>query len=139
LSALSEVSQAAGFGALPNEEEDILGPFEAVREIPPGQPVLLTDSPTHIRIAAPMEFPGYLVLADAYYPGWHAYLDDERADIAPADHAFRAVFVPAGRHIVDFRYEPGSLRVGAVVSGLAWLVFAMLAIWRGNFLRRAAG
>jgi hypothetical protein len=127
LSALAAASEVAGFGSAAGSAEDVLGPFEALRDAPVGQPVLLTESPTHIRIAAPMEFSGYLVLADTYYPGWRAYVDGARAEIVPANHAFRAVFVPPGQHVVEFRYESGSVLVGAVLSGLAWLAFAALA------------
>jgi uncharacterized membrane protein YfhO len=75
-----------------------------------------------------MEFSGYLVLSDTFYPGWRAFVDGRRAEIVPADHAFRAVYVPVGQHVVEFRYQPGSLQFGAILSALAWLAFAALAL-----------
>lgn len=61
---------------------------------------------------------GLLVLTDTYMPGWHATIDGQTAPLYVADHAFRAVAVPAGRHQVTFSYAPLSFRLGALISGL---------------------
>ena len=57
---------------------------------------------------------GELVLADAYYPGWEAYVDGKPATIYPADVALRGVFVPAGTHTVTMEYSPESVTLGAL-------------------------
>lgn len=64
-----------------------------------------------------------LVLTDVFYPGWHARVDGVETPIRRTDYAFRGVVVPAGRHVVEFRYEPASFRVGGLMSlaGLALL------------------
>lgn len=67
---------------------------------------------------------GFLVVADAYYPGWEAAVDGMAARLVRADYLFRAVKVPAGRHRVELRYRPASFTAGAVLSLLAlvaWL------------------
>ena len=46
-----------------------------------------------------------------------------------ADEAFRAVRVPAGAHQVSFRFEPMSLRLGLVISGLALMGLVALGVW----------
>jgi hypothetical protein len=83
--------------------------------------------------------PGYLFLGDAFYPGWNAYIDDKLVDLYRANEAFRAVWVPAGEHQVSFRYEPVSLRLGSVISGLALLVVLGLAVWALRAAAPAAG
>ena len=74
---------------------------------------------------------GFLVLADAWYPGWHATVDGERVPVYQAVALFRAVFVPAGEHEVRFYYESTFLRTGAVVTAVA-----LLALLLGAFLLR---
>lgn len=66
--------------------------------------------------------PAFLLLADAWYPGWEAEVDGAPARLYRADYAFRAVAVPAGDHVVDFVYRPRSVRIGAALSVAALLV-----------------
>lgn len=49
---------------------------------------------------------GWLVLSDRFVPGWRASLDGAPVPILRADLAFRAVEVPAGRHLVEMTYRP---------------------------------
>ena len=79
--------------------------------------------------------PAYLVLFDAWFPGWTARIDGVEARLYRADHAFRAVWVSAGRHAVDFHYRPMSVVVGGVISGLALIIVAVLVVGhRGRVL-----
>lgn len=65
---------------------------------------------------------GYVFLSDAYYPGWNVYVDGTQSTLLRANYAFRAVEVPAGRHVVEFRYEPWSFRIGALISGISLMI-----------------
>jgi hypothetical protein len=59
---------------------------------------------------------GVLVLADVFYPGWKAKLDGHETRLYRADSVLRAVFVPTGRHEIEFEYSPLSFRVGATLT-----------------------
>ena len=61
---------------------------------------------------------GYLVLTDAYYPGWRAYVDGEERPLYRADYMFRAVPIPSGRHLIQFRYRPESFETGLAMARL---------------------
>jgi hypothetical protein len=74
---------------------------------------------------------GYVVTTDTYYPGWNAYLDDDRVAVYRANLAFRAVYVPAGTHLLEYRYEPRSFRCGVLLAACALgtvIAMASLAI-----------
>jgi hypothetical protein len=60
--------------------------------------------------------PGYLVLTDAYFPGWTAEADGQPTEVLPAYHAFRAVAVPKWTSEVVFRYKPKEVKIGIVAS-----------------------
>lgn len=107
------------------EEEVILapeGPGILSLDAPGGDRVeILTYKPEHIVISADLEEEGYLVLTDTYYPGWRAVIDGLDVPIHRADLLFRAVYLPAGQHRVEFVYDPLSLKVGAAISLVALL------------------
>jgi hypothetical protein len=78
--------------------------------------VTLQDIPNGSTIRANLDAPGYLVLADTWYPGWQATVDGERVEFLRANYAFRAVPLDAGDHIIEMLYRPLSVRLGIVVS-----------------------
>jgi uncharacterized membrane protein YfhO len=92
---------------------------------------VLQDGNDEIRTSVAAEGAGYLVIADSLRYGWEAFVDGKPARLFPAEHALAAVFVPAGTHQVDVRYEPKPWRVGLIVSGVSvvLLLGALLAPW----------
>jgi hypothetical protein len=91
-----------------------------------GRVRLLSLRPDEVRVEAELSEPGYVVLVDAYGPGWRATVDGRDAPVLRANMAFRAVRVDAGRHVVSQVYRPWSVALGLVVSG-ATLAGALLA------------
>lgn len=85
--------------------------------------------------------PSLLVFADTDYVGWRAYVDDREVPILRANHAFKAVRVDPGRHLVRFVFDPWSFRVGAALTGVGLAIVAALLGWSavGRSRRRAAG
>jgi len=92
-------------------------------------------SADRVVISAESDRGGYLVLTDAWFPGWTASVDGRATPVQRANHAFRAVKLPPGRHQVDFRYAPMSIRLGFGLTAFAAVVTALLA-WSGG---RSAG
>ena len=82
---------------------------------------IVSYKPEAVEIEAELATPGYMVLTDAWYPGWEATVDGEPATIQRADILFRAVALDAGRHRIVFTFRPVSLRIGAGTS-LAGLI-----------------
>ena len=87
-----------------------------------------------VMISAESDRGGYLVLTDAWFPGWTAYVDGRETRVERADHAFRAVKLAPGRHDVEFRYAPISVRLGLALSALAAVVTGVLA-WPRTAIR----
>ncbi len=72
----------------------------------------------------------YLVLVEAYDPGWTARVDDRPARVHRANFAFRAVAVPEGRHEVQLRYRPRGVVLGSVASGVTLAAVLLGWAWR---------
>jgi hypothetical protein len=96
----------------------------------------LRDGPNGVTIRASLEEPGYLILADTWYPGWHVTVDGEPDQTLRANHAFRAVQLDAGEHFVEMRYHPRSVVVGRAVS-LMTLVVVTLGCLASERLRHS--
>jgi uncharacterized membrane protein YfhO len=71
--------------------------------------------------------PGWLTVTGAFAPGWRARIDGTPAPVVRANGVFRAVRVPAGRHLVDVRYRPPAVVAGAGLSLASAAVAAALA------------
>lgn len=90
---------------------------------------------SEIHLSTYLAEPGLVVLSDAYYPGWTAYIDDQKRPIYPTNLAMRGVFVEAGQHTLRFAYEPRSLRVGLGVS-LGFLLILVAGVGGEVLYRR---
>jgi hypothetical protein len=75
--------------------------------------------PEHVLLQVSAPLPGVAVLMDTPYPGWEATVDGSPAVIVPCNAVGRAVAVPAGRHAVEMRFRPASVRAGLFLSLLA--------------------
>src|SRR5207253_662842 len=77
---------------------------------------ITTYEPDQIRLHATSTTAGLIVLSEVYYPAWHAYVDGQPTPVYRADHALRAVAVPAGDHDVELRFESATLAAGLAIS-----------------------
>jgi O-antigen/teichoic acid export membrane protein len=130
-------------------------PPDAQGEWPLQPASVVVHSPLVVFADVDMPGPGWLVLADSYFPGWKAYRSERSADlpeaktepagemeveIARADGNFRAVWLEAGPHRVRFKYTPMSFKLGLYGSFMAVVVlFLLLLYWIwGRFYRESA-
>lgn len=76
--------------------------------------------------------PQLAVFSEIYYPkGWKSFIDGKEAPHIQTDYVLRGMIIPAGKHQIEFKFEPGSYYVGNKVS-LASSVLLLLAI--GGYL-----
>lgn len=73
----------------------------------------------------------YLLLSEVDFPGWRAEVDGAERPVVRADFALRAIPLAAGDRVVRLSYEPGSLRLGALVTLLAAAAGVALLRWGG--------
>lgn len=74
------------------------------------------------------------VFSEIYYPdGWQVTVDGQPATLGRADYILRALYLPAGEHTVEMRFDPQSLHVteGIAYTALALMVVGIMAVtWR---------
>ncbi|MEZ5857054.1 MAG: hypothetical protein R3D67_20805 [Hyphomicrobiaceae bacterium] len=59
---------------------------------------------TRVTVTVDTSQPGYLVLNDVWHPWWRATVDGRPMPLLKANLMFRAVALPAGRHVVQFEF-----------------------------------
>lgn len=97
-------------------------------DVPPartfaGTSRVVSFRPDRVLLEADLAEAGYVVLVDAYGPGWGATVDGRPVPLLRANVAFRAVRVPAGRHQIELVDRPSS-----VIAGLSASLLTLLAL-----------
>ncbi|MCJ7739052.1 MAG: YfhO family protein, partial [Anaerolineae bacterium] len=90
--------------------------------------IVLQDAPNRVTISAVLAAPGYLVVADTWYPGWRATVDGRRVDLLRANHTFRAIWLDAGEHAVEMVFRPASVQWGIAVTVATVLGLVIAAV-----------
>jgi hypothetical protein len=101
-------------------EPDLVS-LEELSGLPTAEVTTKINEPERIALEVALPAPGYLVLSDAIYPGWKATVDGVPAEILRANVHFRAVFLNAGTHVVEFTFKSSSYTVGLSISIAAFV------------------
>ena len=96
--------------------------------------IKLTDyQPNDLKYEATVNSGSQLaVFSEIYYPkGWKSFIDGKETPHIQVDYVLRGLVIPAGKHQVEFKFEPSSYYLGNKVS-LASSILLLLAI--GGYL-----
>jgi len=65
------------------------------------------------------KFASPVIFSEIYYPeGWNCYIDGKQVADFRANYILRGVMVPAGKHKIEWKFEPKSMETGSLVSGI---------------------
>ena len=99
---------------------------------------LVAYEPNDLKYEVSSEKGGVVVFSEIYYPGWQAYIDGVEAPHGRADYILRAMNVPAGKHTVEFKFDPKSLHttetIAFVALGLLAMAVLLLLVLQGKAL-----
>ncbi len=92
-------------------------------------------APNHYRAAVAMPESGHAALHQFWFPGWSATVDARAEEVAPAGPAaLVSCAVPAGEHVVEFRYTSLPQRR----AGIAASLLAVVALCGACVIKRRA-
>jgi membrane protein YfhO len=123
------VLQEAPASVHPTVEEAGPGP----PDVSPGRAAIVREGSDELVVDAFAREDGFLLLADMYYPGWHATVDGVPTPIYRANVSLRGIALPKGQHTVRFSYEPRPFFLGLWITVT---VLAVLFVWLGAAIYR---
>jgi hypothetical protein len=85
-----------------------------------------------VDLRADVTEPSVLVVSQAHYPGWKAWVDGAPAPLLRADYAFVGVPLGAGVHEVRLAFRPTAALFGAAVSLIAVAIALRLSLAGGT-------
>ncbi|HPA31709.1 MAG TPA: YfhO family protein, partial [Bacteroidia bacterium] len=93
----------------------------------------------HLVYETQTALPQFCVFSEIYYDkGWNAYIDGQKADYVRANYVLRAMAVPAGKHKIEFKFEPEVYFTGEKIS-LAGSIVLLLLFAAGAWIEVKSG
>lgn len=73
--------------------------------------------------------PQVAVFSEIYYPrGWDAFIDGKPSEYFRTDYALRGMYLPSGKHKIEFKFEPSSYFTGRTISIISTFVVALVIL-----------
>ncbi len=71
----------------------------------------------------------FAVFSEIYYPnGWDAYIDGKKTPYCKTNYALRGLAIPAGKHTIDFIFDPVSVRKGEQIARYSYIFSVLLVL-----------
>lgn len=69
----------------------------------------------------------FAVFSEVYYSeGWNAYIDGKKTDYVKTNYTLRGMNVPAGKHTIEFKFEPPSYKRGRQLTVIGQILVLLL-------------
>ncbi len=71
----------------------------------------------------------FAVFSEIYYPtGWVAYIDGKQTAYCKTNYALRGLAIPAGKHKIEFKFEPKSASMGETIARYANILAILIVL-----------
>ncbi len=78
---------------------------------------LLEYQPNYLKYESNNPNDGFAVFSEVYYKnGWKATIDGKDKNILNVNYVLRGLNVPAGKHTIEFKFEPQVVKTGSLIS-----------------------
>lgn len=93
--------------------------------------------PNYLKYVSNNSNEGLAVFSEMYYgKGWNAYIDGKSVDHIRVDYVLRALNVPAGKYMIEFKFEPQVIKTGSMITLISSIGMLLLLIGGIYFERK---
>ena len=118
-----------------NEGQDFKG-SESIAKDSTSSIQLTSYKPNQLKYVSNNTSAGFAVFSENYYKnGWKATIDGEEAKIYQVNYVLRGLQIPAGKHTIEFKFEPQVVKTGSTIalfSAIGMLLLIAAGIYFGN-------
>ncbi|WP_179344827.1 YfhO family protein [Winogradskyella ursingii] len=83
--------------------------------------------PNYLKYESNNQNKGFAVFSEVYYQqGWNAYLDGNLVPHQRVNYVLRAMEIPKGKHIIEFKFEPQVVETGSTIALASSAIFGIL-------------
>lgn len=98
-----------------------------------GKITLQSYKPNYLVYETDSKDKGFAVFSEIYYPkGWDAYIDGKLTPHTCVNYVLRGMEIPAGKHKVEFKFEPKSYKTGNTIAMIG-SILVLIAVGGGLF------
>jgi len=92
--------------------------------------IIMTDyKPNHLTYKSESTNDRLAVFSEIYYAnGWNAFIDGEQVPYLRANYILRSLMIPAGKHVIEFKFQPRVWVIGERISFVASMLLILLVI-----------
>ncbi|MFK5972463.1 MAG: hypothetical protein QM485_04205 [Flavobacteriaceae bacterium] len=85
--------------------------------------------PNHLTYTSKNPNAGVAVFSEMYYGnGWNAYIDGNPKDYFKVNYVLRALKVPEGEHIIEFKFEPSIVEKGSKIALASSILLGLIVL-----------
>ena len=118
-----------------NEGQDFKG-SESIAKDSTSSIQLTSYKPNQLKYVSNNTSAGFAVFSENYYEnGWIATIDGKETKIYQVNYVLRGLQVPAGKHTIEFKFEPQVVKTGSTIA-LISSIGMLLLIGAGVYLER---
>ncbi|RDY61704.1 YfhO family protein [Flagellimonas nanhaiensis] len=90
---------------------------------------LVDYRPDYLKYQSSNSDEGFVVFSEMHYPhGWNASIDGKPEPFYKVNYALRGIKVPAGKHTIEFKFEPEVIQTGSQVALAGCLVLGLVIL-----------
>ena len=97
---------------------------------------LFSHQPNTLKYNSNNSNAGFAVFSENYYKnGWNATIDGKEAKIYQVNYVLRGLQIPAGKHTIEFKFEPQVVKTGSTIalfSAIGMLLLIAAGVYFGN-------